>query len=242
MNQKKLTLGILQCDSVLEQFKSTFGNYPEMLTRLFIHIDPSIKIYVYNIQSGQYPANINECDAYITTGSKASVYEQKDWIKIFEDYIRSLHNTRKKLVGICFGHQLIAQALGGKTEAAPQGWGVGVHSYPIINRPPWISSKINAFNLIVSHQDQVVQLPEHAELIAGNDFCPNSAFSVGSHIFTTQGHPEFSKEYSAALMQYRKNILGQTLLQQGLDSLKKPTDHLAFTQWIVNFATQKRAA
>ncbi len=235
MNSNSPTLGILQCDTVMTQFQSSFGNYPLMLTKLFHRIEPEMNIHVYNVQNGQYPPNINACDAYITTGSKASVYDKADWIKNLEHYIRTLHQVKKKLIGICFGHQLIAQALGGKTEPAPQGWGVGVHNYSITNRPSWLSPEKKSFNLIVSHKDQVVQLPENATVIAGSRFCPYAAFYIGQHIFTTQGHPEFSKEYSAALMQYRRETLGSNLYQTGLDSLERPTDEIAFTHWMINF-------
>ncbi len=235
MSTSPPTLGILQCDTVLAQFQDSFGDYPHMLTRLFHRIEPKIKVHVYNVQNGQYPSNINECDAYITTGSKASVYDKVDWITNFEHYIRTLHQAKKKLIGICFGHQLIAQALGGKTEPAPQGWGVGVHNYSITTRPSWLSSGKKSFSLIVSHKDQVVQLPKNATLIAGSRFCPYAAFYIGQHIFTTQGHPEFSKEYSAALMQYRRKILGNNLHQAGLDSLERPTDEITFTRWMINF-------
>ena len=235
MTAKPIKLGILQCDSVLEQYQPQFGNYPQMITELFHAIDPTIEIHHYDVQHNRYPRNINECDAYITTGSKASVYDDEIWIHKLEDYIRALHAAEKKLIGICFGHQLIAQALGGKTANAAQGWGVGVHSNQIVHQATWMEPYQTTIDLVVSHKDQVIDLPAEAILIARNDFCPHAAFQIGDHFLTVQGHPEFSKDYSSALMTHRRNILGEACYQQGMGSLNKATDHLTFTRWMLAF-------
>ena len=228
-------LGILQCDSVLEQFQPQFGNYPSMLSELFIQAAPAIEIKVYDVQHDHYPSHLDECNGYVTTGSKASVYDDEIWIKQLEDFILALHQARKKLIGICFGHQLIAQALGGKVSAAQQGWGVGVHTNKIHQHPNWLHPVQETFNLVVSHKDQVTQLPIGAKLIAYNDFCPHAAFQIDSHILTVQGHPEFSKPYAETLMKYRRKVLGEKCYSEGIESLAKPTDHILFTQWMVNF-------
>ena len=230
-----IKLGILQCDSVLPQFQEAFGNYPKMITELFKQVDPTIELITYDVQHGHYPEQIDECDAYVTTGSKASVYDNEEWITQLETYFRQLHQARIKLIGICFGHQLIAQALGGKVQSAAQGWGVGVHTNKFLNKPKWLNSDKNEFNLVVSHKDQVVELPDNTTVVAANTFCPYASLQIGEHIFTVQGHPEFSKTYSKTLMTHRKKILGEACFQQGIDSLSLPTDHLAFTQWMIDF-------
>lgn len=230
-----MKIGILQCDSVIGKFRRRFGDYPGMFQNLFKAVDSTTHFLVYDVRQGIYPGDINECDGYMITGSKESVYQLQSWIQRLQSFVIELHESRKKLIGICFGHQLIAQALGGKTEAAHQGWGIGVMANEVFANCPWMTPALNAFNLAVSHQDQVTTLPQNAILLAGNDFCPNSMYRIGSHILTFQGHPEFSKGYIRALMHYRKELIGVGGLEQGLLSLRQPTHETSVTRWILNF-------
>lgn len=230
-----MIIGILQCDSVKPKFRTQFENYPEMFQSLFKKIDPSLEFIVYDVEHGVYPENIDDCDAYITTGSKASVYDNEPWITSLEEFIILLNKQNKKLVAVCFGHQLVAQTLGGKTEKSGKGWGVGVHTIKMVEKQSWMNPALKTCNLIVSHQDQVIKLPDNALLIAGNPFCPNSMYQLGNNIFSLQGHPEFNKPYSETLMHFRTNVIGETKLKHGIESLTKDTDELTVARWIINF-------
>lgn len=209
-----------------------------MFINLFKEVDPSIDTQIYNVELGEYPANINECDAYITTGSKASVYEDLPWLKQFKDFIRSLYLHQIKLAGICFGHQLIADTFGGKTEKSNKGWGVGVSVNQIIKQEPWMQPPLENLNIIVSHQDQVNRLPNDAKLLATSDFCPNYMYQIYDSIISIQGHPEFSKDYSATLMKHRAVKLGEKTLQAGLNSLALETHEIIYAKWLINFFKQ----
>lgn len=230
-----MKIGILQTDSVRPELIGQFGNYPDMFQSLFSQIDPSLDFEIYDVQHGKYPNTIHDCDAYVTTGSKASVYDNESWIKTLKKYIISLHEQNKKLIAVCFGHQLVAEAFGGKTEKSPKGWGVGVHTVQVHTTKPWMQPQLTTFNVVVSHQDQVTQLPNNAELIAGNTFCPYSMFQLGNNIITIQGHPEFSKPYANTMMNYRANIIGKTTFNDGIKSLNKPTDDLVIAKWFIDF-------
>ena len=234
-----MKIGILQTDSVRPKLIEQFGDYPDMFRSLFSKVDPALTYKIYDVQHGKYPNTFHDCDGYVTTGSKASVYNSEAWIKTLQDYIIQLNKHNKKLLAVCFGHQLVAEAFGGKTEKSPKGWGVGVHTVNIHARKSWMQPERDAFNIVVSHQDQVTQLPDNAELIAGNAFCPNSMFQLGDNILTIQGHPEFSKPYAKTMMQYRADKIGQNIFKDGIDSLKKPTDELGVAKWFVEFLKQK---
>jgi len=230
-----MKIGILQSDSVLSEFRSLFGDYPEMFQSLLLRTDASLTFEVFNVVQGHYPDQLDTCDAYLITGSKASVYDNESWITTLGDFIRQLYQHNKKLLAVCFGHQLVAEVFGGKTEKSSKGWGVGVHLIDVVVNKPWMLPAKPTINVVVSHQDQVTRLPPGAELIARSDFCENSMFQLGNNILTIQGHPEFSKDYSCTMMQYRAQKIGTYALEAGLRSLTFPVDDLLIAQWVMRF-------
>jgi len=232
-----MKLGLLQCDSVMDELQSEFGNYPAMFIRLFQEINPAVSVHIYNVEQGEYPATPYECDAYITTGSKASVYEDLPWLIEFKAFLRILYTKKIKLVGICFGHQLIAEVFGGKTEKSDKGWGVGVAVNRVIEHKTWMQPSLDTLQIIVIHQDQVTRLPDNAQLLATSDFCPNYMYQLGESILTLQGHPEFSKHYVEKLMYLREKKIGRETLQAGLSSLHLSTNERVFAQWMLHFFT-----
>jgi len=230
-----ICIGILQADSVREEFQPRFGDYPEMFETVLGKTDPAVEFRHYNVELGEYPQDLDECDGYVITGSKKSVYDDEQWIHELMGFTRDLHQQQKKVVGICFGHQLIAHALGGETRSAGAGWGVGIHQNKVVSHKDFMSSATDEFGLLVSHKDQVTTLPAGAELLATSEFCPNAMYTIGDHILTFQGHPEFSNDYSRALMEMRREIIGESKLKAGLASLAGEPDNNLVSMWIVNF-------
>ena len=231
-----LTLGILLTDHVVPKLIEKHGDQDVFYEYIFNKVDPSINLKVYDVVIDEYPNNIDECDGYIITGSKLSTYDDVDWIKTLEEYIRTLDTSKKKLLGVCFGHQLIAQPLGGKVEKAKVGWTLGVQPYDFLSKFPWVRNHNESVRLIHSHQDQVTVLPAKAELIAKNDMVPVAMFRVDDHIMSMQGHPEFSEDYAHDVANLRKEILGEKVFSKASRSLmKKDSDRLEVTQWWVDF-------
>lgn len=241
-----MKLGILKADSVLEQFQAEHGDYPDMfIRRLGTNSESAIEFKTYDVEHGEYPAHVDDCDGYVITGSKKSVYDEESWIKELELYVVELHEIKKPLVGICFGHQMVAQALGGKTEAAEVGWGVGVHRSQIQAQAAFMQPPLPEVKLLVSHKDQVTALPDHATVLASSDFCPVSMYLVAEHIFCMQGHPEFRHDYSRDLMQMRRELLGEEVYVNGISSLDETIDADTTARWILQFlmaAAQRYAA
>ena len=241
-----MRIGILQADAVIEQFQPEHGDYPGMIAGILgsaaTEMNLDVEFRNYDVEHGIYPDAIDECDAYIITGSKKSVYDGDPWIAALKKYTYELHQVKKKLVGLCFGHQLVAEALGGKTLGADVGWCVGIHESEVI-QPQWFMSddELDPFTLIVSHKDQVVQLPKGAQLLASAQQCTNSMYCVDDHILTMQGHPEFTREYSRDLMEMRQEILGVETYTEGVASLAKPLKKNIIARWIIRFMKGKPA-
>ena len=230
-----MRIGILKADSVRDEFQSQFGDYQGMFQRVLDSAASGVLEYrTYDVLAGGYPASIDECDGYVITGSRESVYDDQEWIRRLGSFVVALHEQQKKTVGICFGHQLIAHVLGGETTPADGGWGVGVHEFQVEGEPSWMSAKTGSFRLLCSHRDQVARLPEDARVFAKSDFCPVAGFTLGDHFVTFQGHPEFVKPYAEILMQSRKELL-ESAYDKGMASLDKTTDEGLVATWMLEF-------
>lgn len=230
-----MKIGILKCDQVNDLFAAKYGQYPEMFANLLRPAQPDIEFIVFDAEQRDLPTDIDVADAYLITGSRHGVNDGADWINNLERFVRILHAARKKIVGICFGHQLIAKALGGEVIKSPKGWGIGITQNEIIHEKEWMSPFQPQIKLLVSHQDQVVETPAHAQVIAGSDFCPNYMMQIGTHILTIQGHPEFTKPYAYDLMKSREKIINKQTVEQGIQSLELSEDDFLIAQWIINF-------
>ena len=230
-----MKIGILKTDDVRESLVGEFGEYPEMFERLLRLADPGVESAAYEVQRGDYPDDIDEVDAYLITGSKASVYDDADWIRDLMAFVQTLHERKKKLIGICFGHQLVAHALGGRTEKSPKGWGIGVHRHELNDAGKRVTEASEGFDVIVSHQDQVTVPANGAETLAGSAFCPVAMCRVDDHILTMQGHPEFEPEFAQRLFELRREQLGAELADEGIRSLTTPVDNTQIARWIVRF-------
>ncbi|MDG2140204.1 MAG: GMP synthase [Gammaproteobacteria bacterium] len=230
-----MKIGILKADDVRPELVGQFGEYPDMFREVLVDADPDVELRTYEIVLGEYPEDIHEVDGYIITGSKASAYDADAWILKLGEFIQRLHREKKKLVGICFGHQMVAHFLGGITGKSEKGWGVGIHQATFTNKASDYGAKGNTFSLVCSHQDQIVVPAPQSVILAKSDFCPYSMLQIGDHILTLQGHPEFKPEFSGSLLELRRHIVGESCFEQGLRSLKQPTDAYGVGKWIVDF-------
>jgi GMP synthase-like glutamine amidotransferase len=231
-----IRVGILQTDRVMDQFQDAHGDYPEMFGRLFERVDPEVQTVNFWVQDErQLPAE-PDCDAYVITGSRHSVYDDLPWIQSLVGFLERVLEANRKVVGVCFGHQLMAHHFGGRVAPASGGWAVGVHESNVVDAPPWMSDEDpRRFALISSHKDQVIELPSGARVYASNDFCPVAGFTVGHQVFTIQGHPEFEKRYSRDLMDMRRDTLGEPVYREGVASLEEQTDEQLLAEWMVRF-------
>ncbi len=189
----------------------------------------------FDTMQGQYPASFDDYDAVLLTGSRADSFSQAPWVLALRAQVVLLLQARKKLLGICFGHQLIALCMGAKVGRAPQGWGTGRMTYQWHNHPLSQPQDRTEISLLASHQDQVLELPEGATLLASNAFCPVAAFVVEQHVLCVQPHPEFVEDYSAFLLGKRRALLGEALYIRSIDSLALGHDGAQMARMMVAF-------
>ena len=146
-----MRIGLLNCGNVQSDLIHIAGEYADMFKKLFDGFKTRIELIIYDITRNQYPSSLDEVEAYISTGSKYSVYDNREWIKQFSEFVINLYRHKKKFVGICFGHQMIAHALGGRTSKSERGWGVGLKKVRIIKNMTWMEPTLKEYELYVTH-------------------------------------------------------------------------------------------
>ncbi|MCZ6618407.1 MAG: GMP synthase [Gammaproteobacteria bacterium] len=218
----------------MEQFRAEHGDYARMFERVLTLEGTSIRFSNYVVQAGELP-EVETCDAYLITGSRHSVYDDLPWIRDLVAFVDAAMRANRKIIGICFGHQLVAHYFGGETRVARGGWGVGVQVSRIEAWESWMEPPLNELALLSSHKDQVARLPDGATCFAASEFCPYAGFVWKDLVITFQGHPEFTRSYSAALMQMREEVLGRETFVGGMASLEKDTHEGTVARWILNF-------
>ncbi|WP_195822402.1 type 1 glutamine amidotransferase [Roseobacter sp. MH60115] len=182
---------------------------------------------------GTFPDGVDAADGWLITGSKHGAYEDHDWIPPLEAFIRTAHAARKPMIGVCFGHQIIAQAMGGRIEKFEGGWAVGATDY-VLNGT---TTTINAW-----HQDQVVAKPESAEVFASNAFCQYAGLFYGDLMWTIQPHPEYDADFIDGLIRTRgKGVVPDTLLDEASARLQAPTDRMDVAEMMAAFFKKERA-
>ena len=220
-----MKIGILQTGHSPDEVRGALGDYSDMFARLLG--GHGFDFVTFNVVDGEFPAGPDDADGWLITGSKHGAYEDHPWIPPLEDLIRAIRDAGKPLIGVCFGHQIIAQALGGKVEKFAGGWAVGPTNYDFGDE----IMTLNAW-----HQDQVTVLPEGAKVLASNDFCANAALAYGDTILTIQPHPEFGKPLLDGLITHRApGVVPADQIAAARDKLDAPLDSARFADRMAAF-------
>lgn len=224
-----MRIALLVCDHVVKPFMEIHGDYPFMFEQLL-----SLSFDAHFVCDNHFP-DLNDYDAFIATGSKLSVYDDEPWIRELIGFTREVAKTDKRFVGICFGHQLIGETLGGKVERAADGYMIGVHEHQVVKTAAWMDPKSGHFNLLMLCQDQISKLPPDAIVHASSAKCPYGVITINDQFLGIQGHPEFTKAYNQDVFTSRIGKIGTGKVEQALDSLTKEIHTDLLSQWIRNF-------
>lgn len=235
-------IAILETGHNSEALTPRFGRFSDAFRNwLAAHgSEFSIELGVYWVEAHEFPADPAAYHGYIITGSAAGVYEDHAWLEPTRAFIRAALAAERRLLGVCFGHQLLAQVLGGEVIKSERGWGIGRHTYALHGQLPWMDPPLREISLLACHQDQVVALPPGAELLASSTFCPYAMFALGDNVLTVQAHPEFSVDYASALYEHRRERMGDAVTARGIASLAEPTQADVFARWALRFLCEPR--
>ncbi|MEO0822181.1 MAG: gamma-glutamyl-gamma-aminobutyrate hydrolase family protein [Pseudomonadota bacterium] len=232
-----MQIGILQTGETRTALLPTHGYYPAMFTRMFAPVAPQLSLRAYPVMDGVFPASAEECDAWLVTGSKFGVYDPEPWIAGLAAFLREARSAGRPILGICFGHQMLAEAFGGRVVKSEKGWGVGRHSYDVHDRPRWMADAGESLAFYANHQDQVVALPEDARTLASSAFCPHAMVAYGDteapYALSLQAHPEYTQAMAADLVSHlaADGIVPDDRAKAALESYGPPVDAEAFTRW-----------
>jgi GMP synthase-like glutamine amidotransferase len=206
-------IGIVQTGHIGGSLGETYGEYPQMFQNLLA--SASFEYIIYDIVNGVFPNSPADCDGWVITGSKHGVYEDHDWIKPLEAFCRQLVASKRPTVGICFGHQIMAQAMGGMAGKFDGGWGIGLNEYIMTDSGETV-------HLLAFHQDQVLEAPKNTDVIMSSDFCKIAGLKYSPSCYSIQPHPEHTPSFITDLIKIRR---GHTVPEEVADAaLTKPCE------------------
>ena len=233
MSARKVKLGLLQAGHPPADLEARFGAYPAMFERVLG--EDAFDYAVFDVAAGAFPATVEACEAYLVTGAAAGVYDADRWIAALKAFLVEAKG-RAALVGVCFGHQIMAEAFGGKVTKSPKGWGVGLHTYETRDRPSWMDAS-PAIAVPASHQDQVVERPPAARVVAASAFTPFGMLAYEDQpAISIQLHPEFEPAFAQALIETRRGArIPAEAAQAAVESLNRSNDCGRVAGWIRNF-------
>lgn len=231
-----MKVGILETGEPPAHLELRFGRYLGMFQDL---LGDRYRMTNYNVVGGTFPDAPEDEEAYIVTGSPAGVYDAFGWIEDLKAFLRGARG-RAKLVGMCFGHQVMAEAFGGRVDKSERGWGIGLHRYEVREPAPWMDP-VPSFAVPVSHQDQIVEQPPQTRIVAASPFTPFGVLSYEDQpAISFQCHPEFSPAYAEALIEHRRARLADP--DAAIASLRGSNDRELAASWIRRFLDGSTAA
>ena len=209
-----MKIGILMCGHFTDEIKARYGTYHDLYADM---LGEGFECTPYVVVDGAFPDSITEQDGWLVSGSRSGAYEDHPWIPPLEAFLREAYAAEVPIVGICFGHQILAQALGGTVEKFSGGWSFGPVEYRFREGP--------AQTIVAVHQDQVTALPKDATVIAETDFCAFAGLAYTGKALSFQPHPEFSTQFITDLTEAYADRLAPEVLQGAREVLHRPLDN-----------------
>ncbi|MEO0912309.1 MAG: type 1 glutamine amidotransferase [Pseudomonadota bacterium] len=235
-----MRIGVLKTGNVNAALAPEHGEYPDMFAALLGAVDPALSFFTVDVVGGEMPGAVDAADGWIVTGSRHGAYDDLPWIAPLKEFLRAAVAARVPVIGVCFGHQVLAEALGGRVEKFDGGWALGVEAYESVASPGWMGALAEGWRGHAVHQDQVVALPPEATVLARSPFCAYAALAYGDPerpgAISVQPHPEFSADFVGGLIDAR---LGRIVEEDRVDAaratLGAPVDNAEWAAAMVRF-------
>jgi GMP synthase-like glutamine amidotransferase len=234
-----MKITIIQTGEVPEPLRPRFGPYPEMFHRMFAATGSGFSFETVPVHEGAPLPDPGQLEGILITGSAAGVYDDLPWLEPLRAFIRRAYAARTPMLGVCFGHQVMADALGGDVRKSEKGWGLGRHSYRLARRPELFSGDAPELAIACSHQDQVLTRPPESDVFLASDFTPNAGllYRNGTAI-SLQPHPEFSDAYALALAELRRGRVPGDVVDAAIASLARPSDSVETARFLAAFLSR----
>lgn len=231
---------IIETGLVPQKHRERHGSFPDMFRRMIHAEDPAAMVDIISIPNGDALPDPRKLDAVLITGAAAGVYDGLDWIAPLEDFVRRAYANKTPMVGVCFGHQLVAQALGGTVRKSDKGWGIGRHVYQVLPDNGVVDGE--ALAIACSHQDQVIEPPSDALTILSSDFTPHAGllYANGAAL-TVQPHPEFDAGFAHVCCDLRDGKAPDDVVATARKSLAQPMDNAKLGGAITKFLSRRSA-
>ena len=235
-----MKLTIIQTGQVPASLRDRFGPYSAMFETMFERTGLGFSYVVVRANEGEALPDAAGLEGIVITGSPAGVYEDLPWFAPLRAFIRQGYGNAIPMLGVCFGHQIMADALGGQVRKSEKGWGLGRHTYEVTARPRYMLAAPTALSIACSHQDQVIVPPSEGEVIMASKFTPNAALAYrNGAALSLQAHPEFSDDYAMALAELRRGRAPDAVVETALQSVATPSDSLAMAGYIGRFFKER---
>jgi GMP synthase (glutamine-hydrolysing) len=239
-----MKIGILEAGLLRAEMSAQFNPYPVMFADFLNRAGNELEFEAFSVIQGEMPPSIYSCDGWLITGSRHGVYDQLEWMLPLQDFIREIAAAEIPLIGVCFGHQIIAQALGGEVVKSDKGWGVGVHRYQVDETHSWMGGATPQVGIYAFHQDQVELRPDSSQVFLSSAFCPYAGLSYGDFIISVQAHPEFEEAYESALLEaYGGSVVPDDVAAAALAGMRAgdQADTQTLAEWFTGFFLSREA-